>query len=230
MPPVRSFPNRGWVWSCSWLTELAAADQFLLEVEMKSPLNSPVTGCALAVSQIDTGSVRPQQAVSQDGYGVNQSQPEQGRSMLPVQAASAKHTRAVTEGGRVLVAEDDSEMRALLVWQLSKAGFEVTECDHGIDLINRIDPIGSLVESEKVDLIISDIRMPGITGLEVLEDVRHCGTECPPVILITAFGDRDTHMRACELGVAAVFDKPFEFGDLLAKARELAPPQQPVEE
>ena len=115
-------------------------------------------------------------------------------------------------------------MRALLAWRLRKDGYEVTECAHGIDLINRIDPLGAPVESEKFDLIISDIRMPGITGLEVLEDVRHCGTECPPVILVTAFGDRDTHMRACELGVAAVFDKPFEFDDLLGKARELVPP------
>jgi len=150
--------------------------------------------------------------------------------MLPVQEASAKHACAVTGRRRVLVAEDDNEMRALLVWRLSKDGFEVTECDHGIDLINRIDPIGALVASEEFDLIISDIRMPGITGLEVLEDVRHCGTACPPVILITAFGDRETHQQARRFGVAAMFDKPFDFNEFLAKVHELVPPQRPLEE
>ena len=114
-------------------------------------------------------------------------------------------------------------MRTLLAWWLRKDGFEVTECDHGIDLINRIDPIGTPTESEKFDLIISDIRMPGITGLEVLEDVRHCGTECPPVILLTAFGDKETHQQAHRLGAAAMFDKPFDFHELLGKVHELVP-------
>jgi CheY-like chemotaxis protein len=82
---------------------------------------------------------------------------------------------------------------------------------------------------EDFDLIVSDIRMPGVTALEVVEGVQQYGG-LPPIILITAFGDKDTHMRAYELGVAAVFDKPFEFDGLLAKARELVPPQQPLKD
>ncbi|NQU24516.1 MAG: response regulator [Candidatus Nealsonbacteria bacterium] len=179
----------------------------------------------MALSQIDKGPARLQQAVSPDGRGVVQNQPERGAGTLPAQEASARQARAVTDRRRVLLAEDDDEMRALLAWRLRKDGYEVTECDHGIDLINRIDPLGGPGESEEFDLVVSDIRMPGITGLEVLEDMRHCGTECPPVILITAFGDEETHQQARRLGAVAMFDKPFDFNDLLATVREIVSPR-----
>jgi len=174
----------------------------------------------MAVSQIRKGSVRPQYLIALDECDVMQKQPGKG-SAKPEQETSTGQASSVTGKCRVLLAEDDDEMRALLAWWLSKYGFDVTECDHGIDLINRIDPLGVPIEPHKFDLIISDIRMPGITGLDVLEDVRLCETECPPVIFITAFGDRDTHQQAHRLGAAAIFDKPFDFNKLLAKAHEL---------
>ncbi len=130
----------------------------------------------------------------------------------------------VGQSHHILLAEDDEEMRTLLAWWLRRDGYEVSECDHGIDLINQIDPFAGPPNPEKYDLVISDIRMPGITGLEVLEDVRHFGTECPPVILITAFGTKETHEKAHRLGAAAMFDKPFDFNDLLSKVHELLPP------
>lgn len=122
---------------------------------------------------------------------------------------------------RILLAEDDDEMRSLLTWRLNKEGFEVVECNHGIDLINQIDPITAAVPQQRFDLIISDIRMPGISGLEALEDARFCDIACPPVIFITAFGDAATHEEGRRLGAVAVFDKPFDFNELLAKVSEL---------
>ena len=134
----------------------------------------------------------------------------------------------------VLLAEDDDNMRALLVMAFLREGYHVTECLHGVDLLSHLEsflcPEDIPPEQwEDLDLIVSDIRMPGVTALEVIEGVQQYGG-LPPIILITAFGDRDTHMRACELGVSAVFDKPLELDDLLAKARELVPPQQPQKE
>ncbi|MBN2294652.1 MAG: response regulator [Pirellulales bacterium] len=168
-------------------------------------------------------SVPKQFAVSPDVRRISQKQPEREISKYPEQDSSARQACAITDQRRVLLAEDDDEMRSLLAWWLSKDGFEVTECDHGIDLINQIDPLDAALESEQFDLVISDIRMPGITGLDVLQDVRLCGLECPPVILITAFGDRKTHQQARLLGAAAIFDKPFDFNELLAKIHELVP-------
>jgi CheY-like chemotaxis protein len=70
------------------------------------------------------------------------------------------------------------------------------------------------------DLIISDIRMPAHSGLEILE----AGPQLkgfPPMILITAFGSELTHARARRFGAVAVFDKPFDVNDLLVKVREV---------
>jgi len=120
---------------------------------------------------------------------------------------------------RVLLAEDDYEMRALLSLALREAGYDVCECGNGADLLTTL----SLLEASTAgvfDLVISDIRMPGASGLDVLEDLRH-RKGVPPVILITAFGDDETHARARQLGAAAVFDKPFETDDLLSKVREV---------
>jgi len=160
---------------------------------------------------------------------MNRERPDLGIKLHTPQPAFAAGTPR-----HVLLAEDDDEMRALLVMAFLREGYHVTECLHGMDLLGHLEsflcPQDLPPEQwEDFDLIVSDIRMPGVTALEVVEGVQQYGG-LPPIILITAFGDRDTHMRACELGVAAVFDKPFEFDDLLAKARELVPPQQPLKE
>jgi DNA-binding response OmpR family regulator len=56
--------------------------------------------------------------------------------------------------------------------------------------------------------------MPGVTGMEVLQGKPE-RTDFPPMILITAFGDDETHAQAAECGVAAMFDKPFDVDELL---------------
>ena len=64
--------------------------------------------------------------------------------------------------------------------------------------------------------------MPGLTGLEILEDL-HDDKGFPPMILITAFGNKEIHDRAKAAGAAAVLDKPFGIEALLAKLHEIAP-------
>ncbi|NQU24519.1 MAG: response regulator [Candidatus Nealsonbacteria bacterium] len=156
------------------------------------------------------------------------------RPDLGIQLHIPQTGSAASTPRHVLLAEDDDDMRALLVRAFLREGYHVTECLHGVDLLVHLESFLcpqdiSPEQWEDFDLIVSDIRMPGVTALEVIEGIQQYGG-LPPIILITAFGDRDTHMRACELGTAAVFDKPFEFDDLLAKALELVPPQQPSKE
>jgi DNA-binding NtrC family response regulator len=69
------------------------------------------------------------------------------------------------------------------------------------------------MKGESFDLIITDNRMPCLLGLEVLAGLQK-NKNFPPLILITAFGDAATYREAREIGVAAVFDKPFELEDL----------------
>lgn len=115
---------------------------------------------------------------------------------------------------RILLAEDDREMRRLIASTLKKEGYEVVEVSDGNQLLSMI---GSQILNPRnhppADLVISDVRMPGHNGLEVLAGLRHADWSTP-VILITAFGDDETHAEARRLGAAAIIDKPFDLNDL----------------
>ncbi|MCU0620491.1 MAG: response regulator [Gemmatimonadales bacterium] len=74
------------------------------------------------------------------------------------------------------------------------------------------------------DIVVSDIRMPGKTGLELLAGLRRADW-ATPVILITGFGDRHTLAEAQRLGAAAVFDKPFDVDDLRTAVLNLMEPR-----
>lgn len=137
-------------------------------------------------------------------------------------------TTARRPSRRILLGEDDAEMRSVLAEALRRSGYAVVECADGMSVLNRlssvlVSPEVAAKEPEHFDLIISDIRMPGVTGMSILEGVQ-LFDRFPPMILITAFGDEETHAVAHRLGAAAVFDKPFDVDELVAKARELAPP------
>ena len=113
---------------------------------------------------------------------------------------------------RVLVAEDDDALRGVLVEALEGEGYEVTEGGGGEELVASLTPPRGHVDGH-FDLIVSDIRMPDMTGLEMLEILRDMGARIP-VVLITAFGSAHDHEEAERLG-ALILDKPFEVEELL---------------
>jgi DNA-binding response OmpR family regulator len=126
---------------------------------------------------------------------------------------------------RILIAEDDPEMAALLVRALAGAGYETVTCSNGLDLLRHLNFSRSGAVQDRSDLVISDIRMPGVTGLDVLRAASF-SDGFPPIILITAFGDEWTHGKARYLGAVDIFDKPFDIEDLVNRVRELVPPAE----
>jgi CheY-like chemotaxis protein len=124
---------------------------------------------------------------------------------------------------RILLAEDTDDMRAVVALRLRQQGYSVTECCNGAELIAELgDYLGNVPVDERkrrFDLVISDIRMPGVFGLSVVEGAAEY-RNFPPTILITAFGDEETHEKARQFGVSAVLDKPFDMNDLLSKVRD----------
>jgi CheY-like chemotaxis protein len=117
--------------------------------------------------------------------------------------------------GRVLLAEDDRAMRDLIALRLRREGYQVVEARSGIDLLDRIEH--ELADHDRIPadtVIVSDIHMRRLGGLDVLDTIRSLGWETP-VILITAFGDDETRVLASRLGARAVIDKPFDLAVLV---------------
>src|ERR1035441_4075980 len=108
---------------------------------------------------------------------------------------------------RVLVAEDDPEMRRLVVEALRKDGHEVMEATDGgrmlVRLAEAFDRDPALLS---VDVIVSDMRMPVCNGLDLLERLAEARWRIP-CILMTAFGDDETRKRVDRIG-AVLLDKP----------------------
>jgi DNA-binding response OmpR family regulator len=139
-------------------------------------------------------------------------------SCLPRSQAALQGRPRRAVPGHVVLADDDDEMRAMLTQSLRAEGYEVTECRDGMQLVGLLwDNTKGHVRLD-FDLVISDIRMPGVLGLSVLAGVQAYGGGLP-VILITAFGDEATRAEAYRLGAAAILDKPFEVDDLLLTVR-----------
>lgn len=121
---------------------------------------------------------------------------------------------------RVLVAEDDEAMRRIVVETLQKDGYAVSEVPDGGRLLVTIAREYAHKDGEElVDLLVSDVKMPVCTGLQLLEQLRavHCRI---PTILITAFGDAETRRQANALG-AVLLDKPFQMDELREAAKRL---------
>ncbi len=130
---------------------------------------------------------------------------------MPIERTSAA---TATKKRRVVVVDDDVEVRRLLVDVLTKDGHSVTDLVDGDQLLRLLGDAGPRrPEFNPPDLIVMDVRMPGLSGLDVLAALRSSKSTAP-VILITAFGDGRTHETAQRLGAAAIFDKPFELDDL----------------
>jgi CheY-like chemotaxis protein len=122
---------------------------------------------------------------------------------------------------RVLVAEDDPEMRRLVVEALRKDGHEVEEAVDGGRLLVTIAELFHRDPSmSQIDVVVSDVRMPVCNGLELLEKLADARWSIP-FVLMTAFGDDDTRRRAERVG-ALLFDKPLSLEVLRDAVKELA--------
>jgi len=115
---------------------------------------------------------------------------------------------------RVAIAEDDAELRELLVITFRKAGFEVLEASDGSALLDEVgDVLMHDHDLAKLDVIVSDVRMPGWSGLDVVAGLVHSQYRVP-VVLISAFADEATRDAAARLGVKAFLQKPVDLDDL----------------
>ena len=115
---------------------------------------------------------------------------------------------SVAKMPRILVVDDDSEMRALLLDVLTNEGYEVVEAKDGTEAVLAL-------RARKFDLILMDKNMPGPSGLDLLPGFRRV-SPWSPIIMMTAFGDVPSYMEAVEKGAVEFLFKPFRMEELKA--------------
>ena len=108
---------------------------------------------------------------------------------------------------KLLVADDDPSIRTLLCTFLEGEGFHTMEARSGAEVLE-------VLESERPDLILMDVRMPKMTGIEVLEKLKEDNIEVP-VLVMTAHGTATTAITAIQLGAFDYIAKPFELENVL---------------
>ena len=133
-------------------------------------------------------------------------------------------------GSTLLLVEDDAEMRRMVAAALRRDGHVVVEAANGDDALDWLGPGVLDGDVERVpDLVVSDVRLPYFTGLEILESLQIAARRIP-TILITGFPDREIYAQAKQLGAECVLEKPFDLGELRAavhlalRARRNKPP------
>ena len=111
---------------------------------------------------------------------------------------------------RILVVDDDSEIRRLLKQYLEKNGYRVTTVGDGAGMWQALD-------DERVDLIVLDLMLPGTDGLELCRTLRTRSRI--PVIMLTARGDEMDRVLGLEMGADDYLAKPFSARELLARIK-----------
>lgn len=117
-------------------------------------------------------------------------------------------------GERALIAEDNEDMRDLIQEVLEGAGYETLVAANGRQALAHIEK-----ESEMIDLVITDVRMPEMTGDELLAKARELRAEAP-VIVITAFGSVEQAVEMVKAGAYQYLTKPFDNREILRLVEE----------
>jgi len=133
----------------------------------------------------------------------------------PEPPAKSAARAAAGEGGarpRILIVDDEPSMRDMLRIVLRRDGFDVLVAANGAEAT-------ATLEKERVDLLLSDIRMPDVSGVDVLRKAKEINRDII-AFMMTAFASTDSAVEAMRLGAVDYFTKPFNMDELRLKVRQ----------
>jgi len=119
---------------------------------------------------------------------------------------------APTVAKRILVVEDEDAIRETLRYNLAREGYHVLEAATGPDALN-------VARTGRPDLILLDVMLPGLSGLEVCRVLRQ--ESSTPILMLTAKGTEVDKVVGLQLGADDYVTKPFSFNELLARVTAL---------
>ncbi len=113
----------------------------------------------------------------------------------------------------MLLAEDDDDLRDALACILAAAGYDVRALSSGAALMDVLAPSILGEDDAPADAIITDVRMPGFNGLNIVEGLRENGWK-QPIVIISAFCDEALEARVARMPHTRLFSKPFDASEL----------------
>jgi len=121
---------------------------------------------------------------------------------------------------KILVVDDEADLEALVKQKFRRKirenVYEFVFAQNGEEALQKVS------EHPDLDIVLSDINMPGMSGLELLSRIRHEYDMPPPmVMMITAYGDEENHRQAMERGANDFLTKPLDFNLLKEKLKTL---------
>ncbi len=122
--------------------------------------------------------------------------------------------------GRVLIIDDEAEIRRNLTVGLTQEDYTVVACPDGISAIHELNQARE--KGLAYDYLVTDIFMPDIDGLKILKVIKNQYPDLP-VLVITGFGDERLEITALSEHNTGYLDKPFEIPDLVEALDELEP-------
>jgi len=115
---------------------------------------------------------------------------------------------------KIVLAEDNSTLSLLLKFKLTKEGYEVFAAEDGKKAIE-------FIEEHNPELILTDIMMPFLSGLEVISHVRNKLNIQTPIIVFSAAGQEEMVLKAFNLGANDFMSKPFSPNELVIRVKRL---------
>lgn len=115
---------------------------------------------------------------------------------------------------KIVLAEDNSTLSLLLKFQLEKEGYELFMATDGKQAVD-------LIENEHPDLVLSDVMMPFISGLEVISHLRNKLNLDTPIIVFSSAGQEEMVLKAFNLGANDFMGKPFSPNELVIRIKRL---------
>ena len=115
---------------------------------------------------------------------------------------------------KILICEDEEILLTALEFRLRKQGFDVLLAKDGKQALQ-------LIQDESPDMVIADVMMPYVTGLELIDLVRHEYQNEVPVIVISALENDDVVLEAFRLGATDFITKPFKPTELILRIRKI---------
>ncbi len=125
---------------------------------------------------------------------------------IPIESEELMETKTI------LLIDDDKSFRRVIEYQLVEEGYEVITADNGSIGLN-------ILSNKRIDLVITDIRMPEMNGLELLKTLKEISYDAT-VIVVTAYGSIESAVEAMQLGANDYITKPVDKNELLLKVEK----------